>query len=302
MAEAPKGLFKTHLRGVLGSLDLGLQLKNDTASQINFYLELLGRKLGWSASKLAKHGKKKTISQKEVRNAVRIHFIGALRTGAMTAGASAVSNTAASEVKNAAEKKKAGESKSPRKHGGAEKAHLNFSTSRCKTFLKVFKLRMSAKSPIYLAGVLEYVAAELLAAAGNHTLNAGPKNKAGEAAGRTKITPRDLMFAVHRDYELIQLSRSIHFHVLGGGVIPLKKLTKAEVKEEKKEAKKKSPKAKKTSKGKKKASKKPKKSEEKKAKAEKKIEQAEQKAEEEDDQEDEEEEDEEYEYDDEQDE
>ena len=68
--------------------------------------------------------------------------------------------------------------------------------------------RIGAGAPVYLAAVLEYLAAEILELAGN----AARDNK------RTRINPRHVQLAVRNDEELNKLLGGVT--IAGGGVLP----------------------------------------------------------------------------------
>ena len=68
--------------------------------------------------------------------------------------------------------------------------------------------RIGAGAPVYLAAVLEYMAAEVLELAGN----AARDNK------KTRIVPRHIQLAVRNDEELNKLFGSVT--IAQGGVLP----------------------------------------------------------------------------------
>jgi histone H2A len=68
--------------------------------------------------------------------------------------------------------------------------------------------RIAAGAPVYLAAVLEYLAAEILELAGN----AARDNK------KTRISPRHLQLAVRNDEELNKLMGGVT--IAQGGVLP----------------------------------------------------------------------------------
>ena len=90
------------------------------------------------------------------------------------------------------------------------KAGLSFPVARVGRFLKKGKYadRLGAGAPVYLAGVLEYLCAEMLELAGN----AARDNK------KTRIIPRHLQLAIRNDDELSVLLK--HVTVAYGGVKP----------------------------------------------------------------------------------
>ena len=89
------------------------------------------------------------------------------------------------------------------------KAGLQFPVGRIARYLKAGKYatRVGAGAPVYLAAVLEYLAAEVLELAGN----ASRDNK------KTRIVPRHIQLAIRNDEEL-QAPR--HRHHASGGVLP----------------------------------------------------------------------------------
>ena len=90
------------------------------------------------------------------------------------------------------------------------KAGLQFPVGRIARFLKSGRHaeRVGAGAPVYLAAVLEYLAAEVLELAGN----AAKDNK------KSRIVPRHIQLAIRNDEELNRLlSRTT---IASGGVLP----------------------------------------------------------------------------------
>jgi histone H2A len=102
--------------------------------------------------------------------------------------------------------KKAGSKQQTR----SQRAGLQFPVGRISRFLRKgrYAARVGAGAPVYLAAVLEYLAAEILELAGN----AARDNK------RTRITPRHIQLAVRNDEELNKLLGGIT--IASGGVLP----------------------------------------------------------------------------------
>ena len=109
-------------------------------------------------------------------------------------------------------KGKSGRGKSTR-HGGTSRsarAGLQFPVGRIARFLKQGRYadRVGAGAPVYLAAVLEYLAAEVLELAGN----AARDNK------KSRIVPRHIQLAVRNDEELNNLLSNTT--IANGGVLP----------------------------------------------------------------------------------
>ena len=90
------------------------------------------------------------------------------------------------------------------------KAGLQFPVGRISRFLKQgrYAKRTSAGAPVYLAAVLEYLAAEILELAGN----------AARDHKKMRIVPRHIQLAVRNDDELNKLMASTT--IAQGGVLP----------------------------------------------------------------------------------
>ena len=92
----------------------------------------------------------------------------------------------------------------------AAKAGLQFPVGRIARYLKKgrYAERVGAGAPVYLAAVLEYLAAEVLELAGN----AAKDNK------KTRIVPRHIQLAIRNDEELNKLLGGVT--IASGGVLP----------------------------------------------------------------------------------
>ncbi|KAF8483118.1 histone H2A [Gautieria morchelliformis] len=92
----------------------------------------------------------------------------------------------------------------------SSRAGLQFPVGRIHRMLKKgnYAQRVGAGAPVYLAAVLEYLAAEILELAGN----AARDNK------KQRIVPRHLQLAIRNDEELNKLLG--HVVISQGGVVP----------------------------------------------------------------------------------
>ena len=92
----------------------------------------------------------------------------------------------------------------------ASRAGLQFPVGRIARVLKQSRSapRVGAGAPVYLAAVLEYLAAEVLELAGN----------AAKDSKKSRIVPRHIQLAVRNDEELNKLLKDTT--IASGGVLP----------------------------------------------------------------------------------
>ncbi|KAN0084264.1 Histone-fold-containing protein [Tylopilus felleus] len=95
-------------------------------------------------------------------------------------------------------------------HSRSQRAGLQFPVSRTHRNLRKLAQgrRIGSGAPVYLAAVLEYLAAEILELAGN----AARDNK------KRRINPRHLQLAIRNDEELSKLLNNVI--ISEGGVVP----------------------------------------------------------------------------------
>jgi len=103
-----------------------------------------------------------------------------------------------------------GKSGAGKSQSRSARAGLQFPVGRVSRFLRKgrYSARVGGGAPVYLAAVLEYLAAEILELAGN----AARDNK------RTRIVPRHIQLAVRNDEELNKLLGGVTS--ASGGVLP----------------------------------------------------------------------------------
>ncbi|KAL4082176.1 hypothetical protein QTP88_005267 [Uroleucon formosanum] len=105
---------------------------------------------------------------------------------------------------------KAGKSKGGKSKTRSSRAGLQFPVGRIHRLLRKgnYAERVGAGAPVYLAAVMEYLAAEVLELAGN----AARDNK------KSRIIPRHLQLAIRNDEELNKLLSGVT--IAQGGVLP----------------------------------------------------------------------------------
>ena len=105
---------------------------------------------------------------------------------------------------------KAGKAAATKGKSRASRAGLQFPVGRIHRHLKNgnYAARIGAGAPVYLAAVLEYLAAEILELAGN----------AARDNNKKRINPRHIQLAVRQDDELNKLLAGVT--IAEGGVLP----------------------------------------------------------------------------------
>jgi histone H2A len=103
-----------------------------------------------------------------------------------------------------------GKAASNKQTSRSTRAGLQFPVGRIARFLRTgrYSERVGTGAPVYLAAVLEYLAAEVLELAGN----AAKDNK------KTRIIPRHILLAIRNDEELNKLMSNTT--IADGGVLP----------------------------------------------------------------------------------
>ncbi|KAK1403590.1 hypothetical protein POM88_003195 [Heracleum sosnowskyi] len=114
------------------------------------------------------------------------------------------------KVKKGAAGRKGGDGPRKKSVTRSVKAGLQFPVGRIGRYLKKgrYAKRVGTGAPVYLAAVLEYLAAEVLELAGN----AARDNK------KSRIIPRHLLLAIRNDEELGKLLAGVT--IAHGGVLP----------------------------------------------------------------------------------
>ncbi|KRX04505.1 Histone-fold [Pseudocohnilembus persalinus] len=103
-----------------------------------------------------------------------------------------------------------GKTASSKQVSRSARAGLQFPVGRLSRFLRSgrYSERVGTGAPVYLAAVLEYLAAEVLELAGN----AAKDNK------KSRIVPRHILLAIRNDEELNRLMHNTT--IADGGVLP----------------------------------------------------------------------------------
>ena len=191
--------FETYISKVLKQVSDSNGITSNSKQQLNSALCLISRMIATTVITLTEMAKKKTMSEKEIKNALLIVLPAKLSTNAIIEGQKAVLSFGnVDNVKGTSRQEKAGIIFSP---AIAEKFLRNFGYS---------KVMVTSNAPIYLAGALEYITSEILANA----------SKSANTNKRIRINIRDIEMGVRKDEELNTFFTNNRISFLGGGVTP----------------------------------------------------------------------------------
>jgi histone H3 len=191
--------FETYISRVLKQVSETNGITSNSKQQLNSALCLISRLISTTVITLTEMAKKKTMSEKEVKNALILVLPGQLAINAITQAEKAVLSFGKDDnIKGTSRQEKAG---------------ILFAPAITEKFLRNFgysKVMVTSLAPVYLAGALEYLTSEIL----ENASTSAKDNK------RIRINIRDLELAVRNDEELNIFFTKNHISFLGGGVTP----------------------------------------------------------------------------------
>ena len=195
--------FETYISKVLKQVSDKNGITSNSKQQLNSMVCIIAKEISSTVIRLTEIAKKKTLSDKEVSNAITILFSGDLATNSIREGVKSVEKSQNKKSNNQSSK---GSSRQ-------DKAGIIFPPSIAEKFLRNFGLSnvmVTSTAPVFLAAVLEYLVAEIL----DLSSKSANRNK------RIRITIRDLQLSVSQDQELCELFNKLNISFLGGGVVP----------------------------------------------------------------------------------
>jgi histone H3/H4 len=204
--------FEVYISKVLKQICENCGITFNAKQQLNSFICIFCKYISNISTELTIFGKRKTISEKEITNALKIILTGELLKNSLSEGDKSVDN-----FKNTLEK-----------GSRQNKANIIFPPSIAEKFLRNFgntKVMVTSTAPIFFAAVLEYLCYEILDLSSIYCKD----------DKRARITVRDMEISIRNDCELNNLFIKLNISFLGGGVIPfihssmLKKSTKSRV-------------------------------------------------------------------------
>ena len=199
--------FLTFLDKILKQVHPDTGITGVAKGELNAVVYYIGKALADKAEFAARQAQKSTVTSREIQTAVKLVIPGELAKHAISEGTKAVTKWSASKDQ-------------PGKRSLAMRAGLQIPPARAGQYFKGIpkkgkKIKQSSASvgtgaKVYLAAVLEYLAAEILELAGI----------AARDVHRQRIKVRQLFLAVETDEELKRLFTDLNITMAGAGVVP----------------------------------------------------------------------------------
>jgi histone H3/H4 len=191
--------FETYISKVLKQVSESNGITSNSKQQLNSALCLISKLISSTVITLTEIAKKKTMSDKEIKNALLIVLPSGMAANAIIEGEKAIASFGGKDnIKGTSRQEKAG---------------ILFSPAISEKFLRNFgysKVMVTSQAPVYLAGALEYITSEILKNASISAKN----NK------RIRINIRDLEMGVRQNEDLNTFFVKNNISFLGGGVTP----------------------------------------------------------------------------------
>jgi histone H3/H4 len=190
--------FETYISKVLKSITEDNGITVNAKQQLNSAICLLAKYLSVKSRDLVYISKKKTMSIKQVCNAVKLTLCDNFSTAAIAHAEEAVEKF--SKVTD-------------KYNSRQDKAGILFPPSVCEKFLRNFdftKIMITKSSPVYFASILEYITTQILIGSA----------RIAKENGHVRITIRDLEMCIRTNKDLCKLFDTCKINFIGGGVVP----------------------------------------------------------------------------------
>ena len=181
--------YETYIRRVLRTVHPDAQITEQALAAMDTYVCLVEQKLAFASAGLCRENGRKTVSTRDVQTAVRILCPGEIARQGASEGTKAVTRWNGDKTQ--------------------ESSGLVFPISRARDAIKtVWCHRVGGAAPVYLAAVLEYLAADILEISGNNA----------RAFPNQRINDWCLKKSVENDEELEELFTKTGIQITHGGV------------------------------------------------------------------------------------
>jgi histone H3/H4 len=190
--------FETYISKVLKTVSAEHGITANARQQLNSAICVIAKMIANISMHLTVVSKKKTMSEKEVGNAVKLVFCGTLTETASIQAEESLSKFKSDEAKHSSRQDKAG---------------ILFPPSISEKFLRNFgfsKIMVTKSAPVYFAAILEHLTIDILTTA----------TKMAKENNRVRVTIRDLELTIRTDKELAKLFEKCNLSFVGGGVVP----------------------------------------------------------------------------------
>ena len=191
--------FETYISKILKNITSENGITNNAKQQLNSCIFIISKLLSEKARELVVISKKRTMSVKQISNAVKLTLgVGEFRDLVIKNAEDAVQTFLNVEGKHNSRQDKAG---------------IIFPPSICEKFLRNFdysKIMITSASPVYFASVLEFIVTDILIIS----------SKLANENNHVRITIRDLEMAVRGNKDLCNLFNTCNISFIGGGVVP----------------------------------------------------------------------------------
>ena len=190
--------FEVYISKLLKNISPESSLTLNVKQQLNSCLTIIVKEISDYAMKLTFFSGKKTLSEKEIDNSVKIIFPDDMYNLSNEYVNSKITNYKTDKGKYNSRQYKAG---------------IIFPPSICERFLRNFgynNIMITEISPIYLASIIEFITETILVKAVERS----------QTRNKIRITIRDLDISVKTDSNLEKLFHTLKISFLGGGVIP----------------------------------------------------------------------------------
>ena len=192
--------YDSYISKVLKGIGPDSGITNNAKQQLNSVIITLSQLFANRAIELTEISKKRTLSMKEIENAIKTYVEGELQNHAVEQGQKSV------DLYDKYDEKEKGVSRQ-------NKAQIIFPPSITEKFLRKFDsstIMVTQNAPVYLASVLEYICVEILEQSINNA----------RSQSRVRLTVRDIELSVRNDTEINKLFTNNNIIFMGGSNIP----------------------------------------------------------------------------------